>query len=146
MACNATDIPMLSFPRNEIIEIIPASYKNEAMRIKIPGLPDKMIAASPEDLKIPAPPSGKLCAFKNKVLGGGSLLPKNPFWAKLLFPNKPLTANCCRCYQSNGFGQSKKWNKLSSYGNRITTHWSVDAVRAWRGAALAGGKSTSRLI
>lgn len=58
MACNATDIPKLSFPRNEIIEIIPASYNNEAKSILIPGLPRELIPASPEDLKIPVPPSG----------------------------------------------------------------------------------------
>ncbi|KAL9121723.1 MAG: hypothetical protein Q9187_001717 [Circinaria calcarea] len=58
MACNATDIPALSFPRNEIIEIIPASYNNEASRITIPNLPQDMIPPSPEDLQIPVPPSG----------------------------------------------------------------------------------------
>lgn len=58
MACNATDIPSLSFPRNEIIEIIPASYNNESTRILIPGLPPAIIPASPEDIRIPAPPSG----------------------------------------------------------------------------------------
>ncbi|KAI4144435.1 MAG: hypothetical protein L6R39_004185 [Caloplaca ligustica] len=57
MACNATDIPSLSFPRNEIIEIIPASYNNEATSIPIPGLPPEIIPPSPEDLKIPVPPS-----------------------------------------------------------------------------------------
>ena len=57
MACNATDIPRLSFPRNEIIEVIPASYNNEATRILIPGLPEEIIPSSPEDLKIPVPPS-----------------------------------------------------------------------------------------
>ena len=60
MACNATDIPILSFPRNEIIEIIPASYNNEARRILIPDLPDEMIPGSPEDIKIPVPPSGTM--------------------------------------------------------------------------------------
>jgi len=58
MACNATDIPTLSFPRNEIIEIIPASYNNEAKRINIPGCPEELIPGSPEDIKIPVPPSG----------------------------------------------------------------------------------------
>lgn len=58
MACNATDIPALKFPRNEIIEIIPASYNNEATRIMIPGIEDKMIPSSPEDIRIPVPPSG----------------------------------------------------------------------------------------
>ena len=57
MACNAADIPSLSFPRNEIIEIIPASYNNEARRILIPDLPANTIPGSPEDLKIPVPPS-----------------------------------------------------------------------------------------
>ncbi|ODH36466.1 hypothetical protein ACO22_02748 [Paracoccidioides brasiliensis] len=58
MACNAADIPFLSFPRDEIIEIIPASYNNSAKRIHIPDLPEEIIPASPEDIKIPAPPSG----------------------------------------------------------------------------------------
>ncbi|MCJ1405717.1 hypothetical protein MMC11_008947 [Xylographa trunciseda] len=58
MACNATDIPTLSFPRNEIIEIIPASYNNQAKRIQIPDLPDEIIPASPEDIRIPVAPSG----------------------------------------------------------------------------------------
>ena len=58
MACDAMSIPKLSFPRNEIIEIIPASYQNEAKRIFIPGLPQEIVPASPEDLKIPVPPSG----------------------------------------------------------------------------------------
>ncbi|KLJ12457.1 elongator complex protein 2 [Blastomyces silverae] len=58
MACNAADIPFLSFPRDEIIEIIPASYNNKAKRIHIPDLPPEIIPASPEDIKIPVPPSG----------------------------------------------------------------------------------------
>ena len=58
MACNATDIPTLLFPRDEIIEIIPASYNNEATRIKIPGIHENIIPSSPEDIKIPVPPSG----------------------------------------------------------------------------------------
>ncbi|KAI9797741.1 MAG: hypothetical protein M1835_006913 [Candelina submexicana] len=76
MACNATDIPNLQFPRNEIIEacvffpvignsistnqlkIIPASYNNEIKRIHIPGLPEDLVPGSPEDIKIPVPPSG----------------------------------------------------------------------------------------
>ncbi|KAL8936598.1 MAG: hypothetical protein Q9211_004107 [Gyalolechia sp. 1 TL-2023] len=57
MACNATDIPGLSFPRNEIVEIIPASYNNEASSIRIPDLPPEIIPSSPEDLNIPVPPS-----------------------------------------------------------------------------------------
>ncbi|KAL4914273.1 6-phosphofructo-2-kinase-domain-containing protein [Aspergillus aurantiobrunneus] len=58
MACNAADIPFLEFPRDEIIEIIPESYQNEARRIQIPDLPNEIIPGSPEDIKIPVPPSG----------------------------------------------------------------------------------------
>ncbi|KAK4911670.1 hypothetical protein LTR66_017344, partial [Elasticomyces elasticus] len=58
MACNAADIPFLEFPRDEIIEIIPESYQNVAQHIKIPDLPEEIIPDSPEDLKIPVPPSG----------------------------------------------------------------------------------------
>lgn len=84
MACNAADIPFLSFPRDEIIEvgqpvsvreenadhrqIIPASYNNEAKRIKIPGLPAEIIPASPDGIKVPAPPSG----FATPIPGLGS--------------------------------------------------------------------------
>jgi 6-phosphofructo-2-kinase/fructose-2,6-biphosphatase 4 len=49
------DIPKLKFPRDEIIEIIPAAYQNEAKRIHIPGLDSKMIPGSPEDIRIPVP-------------------------------------------------------------------------------------------
>jgi 6-phosphofructo-2-kinase/fructose-2,6-biphosphatase 4 len=76
MACDAMHIPKLKFPRNEIIEvsrmllssfsnyqadnvqIIPASYQNEAKRIHIPGLNPELVPGSPEDIKIPVPPSG----------------------------------------------------------------------------------------
>ncbi|RAL07738.1 Elongator subunit ELP2 [Aspergillus homomorphus CBS 101889] len=58
MACNAADIPFLEFPRDEIIEIIPESYQNEARRIHISGLPKEIVPGSPQDIKIPVPPSG----------------------------------------------------------------------------------------
>ncbi|KAK3111136.1 hypothetical protein LTR53_006033 [Teratosphaeriaceae sp. CCFEE 6253] len=57
MACSAPAIPALSFPRNEIIEIIPASYNNQAKRIRIEGLSEAMVPGSPEDIRIPVPPS-----------------------------------------------------------------------------------------
>jgi 6-phosphofructo-2-kinase/fructose-2,6-biphosphatase 4 len=63
MACSATDIPSLQFPRDEIIEIIPASYNNSAKRIHIDGLPQKLVPGSPEDIKIPVPPSGVVTPF-----------------------------------------------------------------------------------
>jgi len=62
MHCSTMDIPKLKFPRDEIIEIIPAAYQNEAKRIHIPGLDPKLIPGSPEDIRIPVPgsPSGNL--------------------------------------------------------------------------------------
>ena len=53
MHCHALDIPSLKFPRDEIIEIIPAAYQNEAKRIHIPGL-DSLVAApgSPELFRV----------------------------------------------------------------------------------------------
>lgn len=55
MHCSTRDIPKLKFPRDEIIEIIPAAYQNEAKRIHIPGLDPKIIPGSPEDIRIPVP-------------------------------------------------------------------------------------------
>lgn len=60
MACSASDIPALQFPRDEIIEIIPASYNNSAKRIYIPDLPESLVPASPEGIKMRAPPSGTI--------------------------------------------------------------------------------------
>lgn len=63
MHCSTMDIPKLKFPRDEIIEIIPAAYQNEAKRIHIPGLDPKVIPSSPEDIRIPVPsmpPSGQM--------------------------------------------------------------------------------------
>lgn len=45
---------MLTF----VAQIIPASYNNQAKRIKIPDLPPEIIPASPEGPKAAAPPSG----------------------------------------------------------------------------------------
>jgi hypothetical protein len=53
---------------SDLVQIIPASYNNEAKRIKIPGLPPEIIAASPEGPKAPAPPSG----FTTPLPGLGS--------------------------------------------------------------------------
>lgn len=51
MHCQATDIPTLKFPREEIIEIIPAAYQNEAKRIKIP-LKTKILPTSPDHFSV----------------------------------------------------------------------------------------------
>lgn len=58
MHCATMDIPTLKFPRDEIIEIIPAAYQNEAKRIHIPGIDPNITAGSPEDIRIPVPGSG----------------------------------------------------------------------------------------
>ncbi|EER29031.1 6-phosphofructo-2-kinase/fructose-2,6-bisphosphatase, putative [Coccidioides posadasii C735 delta SOWgp] len=87
MACNAADIPFLSFPRDEIIEIIPASYNNEAKRIHVPNLPPEIIPGSPEDIKIPVPPSGTVSPMPDGSIGAltrggtpqsGLRTPRNP--------------------------------------------------------------------
>ena len=44
-------------------KIIPSSYNNVAKRIKIPNLPESMVPGSPEDIKIPVPPSGAVSPF-----------------------------------------------------------------------------------
>ncbi|KAL2122344.1 hypothetical protein VTJ04DRAFT_2799 [Mycothermus thermophilus] len=56
MHCSTMDIPKLKFPRDEIIEIIPAAYQNEAKRIHIPGIDPATIPPSPEDIRVrPSP-------------------------------------------------------------------------------------------
>ncbi|KKA28474.1 hypothetical protein TD95_002539 [Thielaviopsis punctulata] len=59
MHCSTSDIPSLHFPRDEIIEIVPAAYQNEARRVRIPGLSDSVMAGtrvtSPVGLPV-APP------------------------------------------------------------------------------------------
>ena len=75
MACNATDIPTLSFPRDEIIKIVPASYDNKAKRIKIQDLPPDMIPGSPEDIRIPVPASGTMTPVNIGDPRSGTLSP-----------------------------------------------------------------------
>lgn len=75
MACDAMSIPSLKFPRNQIIEIIPASYQNEAKRIQIDGLHPYLIPGSPEDIRIPVPPSGVVSPMSN-LSGSVTPIPK----------------------------------------------------------------------
>ncbi|KAF5871151.1 putative 6-phosphofructo-2-kinase fructose bisphosphatase protein [Botrytis fragariae] len=72
MACDAMNIPTLKFPRNEIIEIIPASYQNEAKRIHIDGLAPEIIPGSPEDIRIPVPPSTAPSGVQSPFSGIGT--------------------------------------------------------------------------
>jgi 6-phosphofructo-2-kinase/fructose-2,6-biphosphatase 4 len=48
LACSANEIPTLEFPRDEIIEIIPASYNNSAKRIHIDNVPEHIIPDAPK--------------------------------------------------------------------------------------------------
>ncbi|KAL2760783.1 hypothetical protein ACRALDRAFT_2095794 [Sodiomyces alcalophilus JCM 7366] len=70
MHCSTMDIPFLKFPRDKIIEIIPAAYQNEAKRIHIPGIDPKMTPSSPENIAIPVPVS-----TSSSVPGSGTLSP-----------------------------------------------------------------------
>lgn len=70
MHCSTMEIPTLKFPRDEIIEIIPAAYQNEAKRIHIPGLDPRIVPGSPEDIRMAqrsgssAPDSGDLTPIR----------------------------------------------------------------------------------
>lgn len=77
MACSAHDIPSLEFPRDEIIEIIPASYNNSAKRIHIPDLPHLIVPSSPQDIRIPVPPSGTASPFSGLGTPAGASTPEN---------------------------------------------------------------------
>lgn len=52
MHCSAMDIPKLKFPRNKIVEIVPAAYQNEAKIVRIPGLeiPQALGSRSPDNV------------------------------------------------------------------------------------------------
>lgn len=56
MACDAMAIPKLKFPRNYIIEIVPASYQNHARRVLIDGIDTSSLTApnSPDDTRMQA--------------------------------------------------------------------------------------------
>jgi 6-phosphofructo-2-kinase/fructose-2,6-biphosphatase 4 len=60
-------------------QIIPSSYNNVAKRIKIPGLPDKMVPGSPEDIKMPVLLSGAVSPFSGigtPQAGSGTATPQ----------------------------------------------------------------------
>ena len=118
MACNATDIPALSFPRNEIIEIIPASYNNEATRIAIPGIEEVLIPPSPEDIKIPVPPSG-------------TITPSTCIYAEDLTFESILTVGNV----ISGLKYTQDRLKLAACAKWVTTQWFGNSCRAWRWTA-----------
>lgn len=78
MHCSTMDIPFLKFPRDEIIEIIPAAYQNEARRIHIPGLDPATIPSSPEDIKIPVASGSGLPSGQLTPIPGGIGSPIEP--------------------------------------------------------------------
>ncbi|KAH6652209.1 6-phosphofructo-2-kinase-domain-containing protein [Truncatella angustata] len=94
MHCSTMDIPTLKFPRNEIIEIIPAAYQNEAKRVQIPGLDPKMVPGSPEDIRIPVPSMPGSGTDSPAPLPGGGL-------------GSPAEPN-------NEIEQQSKWEKIVS--------------------------------
>ncbi len=79
MHCSTMEIPTLKFPRDEIIEIIPAAYQNEAKRIHIPGLDPSMVPDIPDDEKSPVPggslPASGLISGHGSVPGSGQMSP-----------------------------------------------------------------------
>jgi 6-phosphofructo-2-kinase/fructose-2,6-biphosphatase 4 len=70
MHCSTNVIPSLKFPRDEIIEIIPAAYQNEAKRIHIPGLDPKIVPSSPDGTKITIPGSGVPSGIASGITSG----------------------------------------------------------------------------
>lgn len=80
MACAAMDIPVLQFPRNEIVEIVPGSYTNEAARIIVPGIPDEggnLLAPGVLNLPICNTPSGNNTPSM-RITSPGSVSPLRP--------------------------------------------------------------------
>jgi 6-phosphofructo-2-kinase / fructose-2,6-biphosphatase 4 len=83
-----SEIPRLKFPRDQIIEIIPAAYQNEAKHIQIPGLNPNTIPGSPEDIRIPVPSiPGSGHESPAPFPGGGLGTPAEPSGAEP--PRKP---------------------------------------------------------
>ena len=75
MACNATDIPKLSFPRNQIIEIVPESYSNRAVRIPILDLQQESAPNSPEGPRSQMSPTGMMTPVNIGEALSGTMTP-----------------------------------------------------------------------
>lgn len=75
MHCSTMEIPNLKFPRDEIIEIIPAAYQNEAKRIHIPGLDAKLPPGSPDMVQTPLQVIGIPGGAAGSVPGSGQMSP-----------------------------------------------------------------------
>ena len=69
------------------MQIIPASYQNEAKRIFIQGVADKIVPGSPEDIRIPVPPSGfvsPLSGMGTPAMASGIGTPAEPVNTSLI--------------------------------------------------------------
>lgn len=75
-------------------QIIPASYQNEAKLIEIRDLNPDMIPGSPEDIRLPVPPSGMTSGMISPLSGMGtpalSLDAPSEQANPLLVPMKPI--------------------------------------------------------
>lgn len=138
MACNAADIPNLEFPRDEIIEvrpfssdsayphpkthirlirsqILPASYHNISKRIHIPGLPQHLLPGSPEDIQMPAPPSG----WTTPVPGLGT--PAMGSTPGEVSPSTTPKAGTPRTLSPSGLRPPVKPSPLNTFPDGVTT-------------------------
>lgn len=94
MHCSAMDIPKLKFHRNQIIEIIPAAYQNEAIKIRIPGvdIPQSRDSNSPDNIFFRSPVmthnSGLLSV--GTPIGSGAISPM-PQLSSPAEPPEPLS-------------------------------------------------------
>lgn len=92
------DIPNLKFPRDEIIEIIPAAYQNEAKRIRIPGLDPKLLPNSPGGISLPGsrpmsrPESGQMSPIPGG-LGSPAEPLERPSSEKVINTSKDMVAD-----------------------------------------------------
>ncbi|KAG5981351.1 hypothetical protein E4U55_003029 [Claviceps digitariae] len=75
MHCSTREIPTLKFPRDEIIEIIPAAYQNEAKRIHIPGLDAELLPSSPDMAQTPVKVMGTPGGAAGSVPESGQMSP-----------------------------------------------------------------------
>lgn len=87
MHCSTMEIPNLKFPRDEIIEIIPAAYQNEAKRIHIPGLDPKLLPGSPDIMQTPIQGINAPAAGPGSIPGSGQM---SPIAGGMSSPSVPL--------------------------------------------------------
>lgn len=88
MHCSTMEIPNLKFPRDEIIEIIPAAYQNEAKRVHIPGLdPTLLPASSPDIVQTPLQGISVPAGGAGSIPGSGQM---SPIAGGMSSPSVPL--------------------------------------------------------